>query len=116
MYVCIMVCIFYSLLPPYSVESLVILTVNHVPPLHMHSAVECAAVSVSSMDLADNYHHDQQKRRLYCFDPSSRHKLYLAELLGFKKCQGKDWAAFVEELKTLVDSLYLSYRTTSETI
>ena len=60
-YVCIMVCIFYSLLPPYSVESLVILTVNHVPPLHMHSAVECAAVSVSSMDLADNYHHDQQK-------------------------------------------------------
>ena len=61
MYVCIMVCIFYSLLPPYSVESIVILTVNHVPPLHMHSAVECAAVSVSSMDLADNYHHDQQK-------------------------------------------------------
>ena len=61
MYVCITVCIFYSLLPPYSVESIVILTVNHVPPLHMHSAVECAAVSVSSMDLADNYHHDQQK-------------------------------------------------------
>ena len=50
------------------------------------------------------------------FDPSTRHKLYLAELLGFKKCRGKDWAAFVKELKILMDSLYLSYRTTSETI
>ena len=31
------------------------------------------------------------------FDPSSRHELYLAELLGFKKCRGEDWAAFVED-------------------
>lgn len=50
-----------------------------------------------------------------CFDPISRHELYLAELLGFKKCRGKDWAAFVEDFKTLVDLLYLSYRT-SESI
>ena len=50
------------------------------------------------------------------FDPSSRHELYLAELLVFKKCQGEDWAAFVEDFKTLVDSLYLSYKTTSESI
>ena len=28
--------------------------------------------------------------------------LYLAELLGCKKLQGEDWAAFVEDMKTLV--------------
>ena len=50
------------------------------------------------------------------FDPSSRHELYLAELLVFKKCQGEDWAACVEDFKTLVNSLYLNYRTTSESI
>ena len=40
------------------------------------------------------------------FDPSSRRALYLAELLGRKKRRGEDWAAFAEDLNTLVDRAY----------
>ena len=40
------------------------------------------------------------------FDPSSRRELYLAELLGRKKRRGEDWAAFAEDLNTLVDRAY----------
>ena len=39
-------------------------------------------------------------------DPSSKRQLYLAELLGRKKCWGKEWATFAEALKTLIDNAY----------
>ena len=40
------------------------------------------------------------------FDPSSKCKLYLAELLGRKKLRAKNWATFAEDLKTLVNKAY----------
>ena len=43
------------------------------------------------------------------FDPSSKHELHLEELLGCK-----DWAAFAEDLKTLVDKAYLELQDDSQ--
>lgn len=41
------------------------------------------------------------------FDPRSKHKLYLTELLESKKRRGEDWTTFAKDPKTLVDKAYL---------
>ena len=40
------------------------------------------------------------------FDLHSKHELYLAELLAWKKRRSEDWAMFAEDLKLLVDKAY----------
>ena len=40
------------------------------------------------------------------FEPECRKELYMAEFQGGKKKRTEDWAAFGEDLKTLVEKAY----------